>query len=306
MAPQPQNEASFPPTWVIMPILGAPEYTRAAIADVLAQNTPVKLLIINQGVDDAFREELERIADAHEDRIFLWSHQPPLPSLAATWNTALDYVWAVGGYLALVINNDVRLRPDTIDWLRKIGIWEKALFVSAVGVTAAQFNPADGLIMCDDPDAEHPRLTKGGPDFSCFLISHECHSRYRFDEGFIPAYCEDLDYHRRLLLDGQGHRIFSVNVPYLHYGAATLKTADPGQKAAIERAIGAGSRQHYQRKWGGPVNEETFWAPFDPTIPPPTSPVRAHIGILAPPTTPNLQRWEQEAVRPDPVIDPRD
>lgn len=276
-----------------MPILAHLDYTKAAIADVLAQTVPVRLLLINQGADDGIRGELERIAEA-DDRIFLWSHQPPLPSLAATWNLALDYVWAVGGDCALVVNNDVRLRPDTIDLLRRV-IFVEGDFVSCVGVTPEQFDPTEPLIMCDDPDAEHPTLSKGGPDFSCFLISRTCHTAYRFDEAFVPAFCEDLDYHRRMLLAGDGQRIFSVNVPYLHYGSATLKTVDDRQRAAINAAIQLGSRRHYHRKWGGEVNHETYLKPFGGGH---SKPAEVFDGTA---TTPYLQHHQ-----PDPVIDPRD
>src|SRR3990167_197289 len=51
--------------WVIMPILAHPEYTRAAIADCLAQSIQTRLLLINQGVEDSFRDELEKIAEEH-------------------------------------------------------------------------------------------------------------------------------------------------------------------------------------------------------------------------------------------------
>ena len=221
------------PTWIVMRILGARDYTITAIADCLAQTVPVRLLLINQGVDSAFRDELEALAEEYRDRIFCWHHQPPLLSLAATWNRALDFVWEAGGIrssfgragtpeAALVVNNDVRLRADTVAELSKIRRLTDALFVSAVGVREEQFDPTEGLIFPDDPDADQPQLSKGGPDFSCFLISRACHDRFRFDEAFIPAYCEDLDTHRRLLLAGEGHRIFSVNLPYVHYAAGTL------------------------------------------------------------------------------------
>lgn len=252
------NSTETAPTWVVMPILGAREMTRTAIADCLGQSVPVKILLINQGVDDDFRDELERIAEEYDDRILLWSHQPSLPSLSATWNRALDFVWEVGGTEALVVNNDVRLHRDTVSVLKFALADTHALFVSAVGVTVEQFDPTvstDTLIP--------QQWQKGGPDFSCFLISQSCHLAFRFDEQFIPAYCEDLDYHRRLLLAGHGADIFSVNLPYLHYAAGTLKTVDSAQKAAIERTIAAGSRQHYLAKWGGPVNGETFFTPYD-------------------------------------------
>jgi hypothetical protein len=155
-----------------MPVLAAPELTLAAIADVLAQSIPTRLLIINQGVDDAFRLTLERIAEEHSDRVLLWSHQPSLPSLAATWNRALRCVWEAGGAEALVVNNDVRLHARTVEYLRDALDFFAALFVTAIGVTAAQFADAG------DPYVTSFQVTtKGGPDFSCFLISKAGHDQ---------------------------------------------------------------------------------------------------------------------------------
>lgn len=54
------TNAPHTPIWIVMPILGAREYTTTAIADGLAQTVPTRLLLINQGVEDPFREELER------------------------------------------------------------------------------------------------------------------------------------------------------------------------------------------------------------------------------------------------------
>ena len=243
------------PIYIIMPILGARDYTVAAIADCLAQSVPTRLLLVNQGVDDPFRDELERIAEAHADRILLWSHVPPLTSLAATWNRALDFVWEAGGEEALVVNNDVRLPRETAALLQQQLRRQAALFVSGVGVAPEQFNPQQDFTGADW--SQH-----GGPDFSCFLISRDCHAEFRFDEAYIPAYGEDIDMHRRFLLAGQGHRIFSVNLPYLHYGSATLKEATAEKRAGIERAISSGSRRHHEAKWGGPVNQETYLMPW--------------------------------------------
>jgi len=254
--------------WIVMPVLAGPEMTEAAISDCLAQSVPVRLLIVNQGVDNAFRERLERIADAHDEQIFLWSHEPPLPSLAATWNRALDFVWQAGGTEALVINNDVRLDPRTYSILEAVLTWPKTgnLFVTAVAVTQEQYDarpdPLFDLNPLADPHDNTLPLSKGGPDFSCYMISKTCHEVYRFDEAFIPAYCEDLDYHRRLMLGGDGDKIFSINLPYLHLAAQTLKQIDPQQRMKIERQIGQGSRAHYEKKWGGPVNQETYTVPF--------------------------------------------
>ena len=102
----------------------------------------------------------------------------------------------------------------------------------------------------------------GGPDFSCFLISRACHERFPFDQHFIPAYCEDVDLHRRILLADEGRRIYSINVPFLHYGSGTLKTVDVKTRERIERQTATIARAHYEKKWGGPVNAERFTVPF--------------------------------------------
>lgn len=268
------------PIWCVMPVLAGPEMTEAALSDLLAQSIPTRVLVINQGVDDAFRDHLEALAE-QDQRIFLWHHQPPLPSLSASWNLALDLVWQSGGTEALVVNNDVRLHPRTIETLLRIMAETDAYFVSCVGVTAEQFDPTATVeLIADTP--------RGGPDFSCFLISRACHQKYRFDEGFIPAFCEDLDYHRRLLLSGNGAKIFSVNLPYLHLASQTLKTLPPEDAARIRRSIDLHSRAHYAKKWGGPVNAETFFSPFSQGVEGIST-----AGMPNPPTTPALQAWQQ-------------
>ena len=240
--------------WIVMPVV-VPQYTETAISDCLAQSIPCRILIVNQGVETSFRERLERIAE-DSARVFLWSHEPPLPSLSATWNCALDAVWEMGATEALVVNNDVRLAPNTLDLLRCELQLQDALFVSAVGVREAQFTPGAPALVAED-------MGHGGPDFSCFLISRDCHALYRFDEHFVPAYCEDLDFHRRLLLDGKGDRIFSVNLPYLHYAAGTLNSLPDAARARITAQVERGSRVYYAKKWGGPVNQERYREPFD-------------------------------------------
>jgi hypothetical protein len=276
------------PTYIVMPVLGARDYTIAAIADVLAQSVPVRLLVINQGVDDGFREELEGIAEA-ELRVLVWSHQPRLPSLSATWNRALDCVWACGGEEALVVNNDTRLHRSTVEYLTAVLREESALFVTAVGVLPEQFNPMADYAREIHDYGKTDVGPRGGPDFSCFLIAKACHDRFRFDEAFTPSYLEDCDYHRRVMLAGEGQRIFSVNLPYLHYASGTLKSMDTLAKLALEREIEQGSRRHYLASWGGTVNAERFLVKGDP------SSAREHV------TNPELQRRVQagEPVLPE-------
>jgi hypothetical protein len=269
-------------SWAIMPLVnGWREFGEQAAYDCLSQSLPTNLLLVCQGVDDPTRQAVEDFQRRQPDRVFAWFWDPMMPSLSGVWNRALDAVWAMGDTEALVVNHDIRIRPKTFEVLLGVMGHTDALLVSAVGVTAEQYQhdaPIDDRLLTP-PGANYVAkpLAPGGPDFSCFVISQACHQAYRFDEGFIPAFAEDLDLHRRLLLDGKGSQIFSVNVPYLHYASQTLKAMTPERRALVDRQIESISRAHYARKWGtGGVNRETFIEPFGP---------EAHDNV----TTPELQ-----------------
>ena len=253
--------------WAIMPWVNSPEMTWTAVEDLLAQSLPgVRVLLISQGASREDREEIDRRIDRREDtRVLPWHWNPGVPSLSAVWNRALEFVWELGGEAALVCNNDLRLSPDTYGHLLKVLQRCDALFVSAVGVREGQFNRANFLdvetyTVADAKGDGHP-VSPGGPDFSCFLISRAGHAKYPFDESFIPAFCEDLDAHRRYMLGGDGDRIFSVNLPYLHYASQTIKHYTPEQRQRFDRGF-ASCKAYYARKWGGPVNEEVYFRPF--------------------------------------------
>lgn len=267
------------PNWIVMVALNRWDLTEQALHDCLAQkiDPPPQVLLLAHEVSQDFREQLDHMVQ-RQPRLHAWYFTPGLPSLSASWNTLLKFVWSQGGEHALVVNNDVRLAPHTYRTLQLAREMSDGLFVSAVGRREPDMDwepylagTSTGMVSFMD---------RGGPDYSCFLITRSCHWRFPFDEGFIPAYGEDCDHHRRLMLDGEGHRIFSVNLPYLHYASATIN-AEP-HKAASWAARLQVSRDHYARKWGGPVNHETYAKPFDPAS--------ATEGL----TNPELQRMVQE------------
>jgi hypothetical protein len=229
-------------------------YTAGAVESLLNQTVPTQVLLILQGVDDDLRAQAERLAERNP-RVHVWSHQPPLPSLSASWNAGLHFVWSQGGEVAMVVNNDIVCHRDTIQWLRQGILTMSALFVSAVGVRPEEFDP-------DCSVEAGQQFMRGGPDFSCFLLSREAHAKYPFDELYVPAYCEDLDQHRRYILGGDGDRIFSINLPFAHYASGTLNT-EPEKAAEWARKIGQGSRKHHLAKWGGGANQERYTIPFD-------------------------------------------
>lgn len=271
------------PTWVVMPFIDLwYEFTQQAAVDVLGQTAPRRLLLVDNGSG-----ELDRVAaDAwlqargswNKRDAMIWHHDPPLPTLDATWNRALEAAWEAGAERALVVNNDVRLPATTLEHLERAMAETGALFVSAVNVGEDGFGEhgRDGWSH-PYPDT-HPGV-RGGPDYSCFLISKECHQRFPFDPQF--TYCGDLDHHRRIMLAGEGKRIFGVCVPYLHYASRTIR------KHPRLALVGDEHRRLYAEKWGGPVNQEVFTEPYNSG-----SPIVAD--VAKPRTTPELQRACQE------------
>lgn len=288
--------------WAIVPWLNSPEMTWQAVMDLLAQTLPTRVILVGQGVSTEDRawmdEKIDVFRPVGPPDVLPVYYQPALPSLSALWNRTLRMVWELGGESALVVNNDVRLHPQTYQYLQRVQQRERALFVSAVGVKEAGFALRDPKYVytdydfwdahSDDPDRHGQLLSRGGPDFSCFLITEDCHTRFPFDEAFIPAYHEDLDYHRRLMLECNGHRIFSVNLPFWHLASQTLNRSTPEQQARF-RAQFDRCRQVYIEKWGGPPNQETFWTPHGLQ----DEELRRASGPTPPVTTPDLQAWWQ-------------
>lgn len=251
--------------WAIVPAIDLVEMTLQTCEDLLAQSIPVRVLLVDQGSSEASNDRFREFAEQHHPRVLLWSFNPALPSLSSVWNRGLEFVWATGGTEALVVNSDVRLHRETTLVLSGARLGYNALFVSAVGVGADQFDPSVEYEANAFTDKDTP-VSFGGPDFSCFLISCEGHARYPFDEHFIPAFMEDCDAHRRYMLGGDGARIFSVNLPFHHIkgGSRTINQSEEA-RARFEKLAQIG-RAHYQRKWGGPPNQETFVDPFGPVV----------------------------------------
>lgn len=79
-----------------------------------------------------------------------------------------------------------------------------------------------------------------------------------FDESYVPAYCEDIDWVYRAKLLG-------VNVEqipgFLHFGSHAIKS-NPHFVEENRRSYPQ-NRRYYERKWGGFVGEEAYTTPFD-------------------------------------------
>lgn len=219
--------------WIIVPTRNNLQLLKRAIDTFRAQDIgDIHILVINNGSTDGTAEWLRTQHD------LFTIHVPGIGwSVAKSWNRGLTFVFDELGKdredHALVVNNDVELRPDTYRLLYEDG----GVFVTAVGVRERE-------------QMEHVDVTLRSPhpDFSCFLIRRDCYKFVGpFDEQFKVAFCEDQDYHVRM------HRsnihAVSIALPYLHHASQTIKNASNEDRDRIQ-AQADKNREYFYKKWG--------------------------------------------------------
>lgn len=255
----------MPAPLIILPFIDNLGLTAQALADAMAQTVrPTVLLIDNGSTDRDLSDVVNGWQQECGSRLLHWRYQPPFPSLAGMWNRALQFAWESGQQEALVVNNDVLLAPATFETLRDVQRATEAYVVTGVECK----DPAAWAVAQQADvwraEAHLPMKRLEGPSLSCYLITREGHQAYPFDEGYVPAYGEDIDWHRRIMLGGDGAKAFGLNVPFYHYGSATInRSAEIA--ATFARRIEQGSRTYHRLKWQGNCNEETLTVPFDPS-----------------------------------------
>jgi len=205
------------------------------------------------------------IDDDSTDGTLQWAQSVPVMAIprfkssgvAAMWNLGLGIILADNDH-ALVVNNDVELRPDTYRWLLEDG----GGFVTAVGsnnrekIQPIQREMGAGSFY-SDPDPDH---TRPHPDFSCYLIRKETYETVGpFDEHFKTAFCEDWDYHVRL--HKAGITAHCIDLPFLHLSSQTVRNSSPKEQEAIYRQAKA-NRGYFREKWGVEGGTEEYYALF--------------------------------------------
>ena len=218
------------------------DYTRQTIKSIKTSHD-YKLVLIATHCDPQYREELEKLGDVVDN--------PKGNILASAWNSGIKIGQDWGADYIMLPNNDIVFHPDAIDNLIKFAEAHPTFPV----VTSAEHI---GLRSLKDKEAldtwdEHPH-------FSCFLVNPTALEELRkkeegttepipgrFDEGFIPAYFEDGDFHQRILRSKMVAAKTGSSWFY-HYGSRTIKSDDDLNKrngATYER-----NRKYFTKKWG--------------------------------------------------------
>jgi GT2 family glycosyltransferase len=211
--------------------------TKRAVKSVLAQDVTCSLLVVNNASTDGTGPWLRT-------KEFAFGEFSEQRSLAACWNCALGTFWFMGFERALVLNNDVELAPYTARYLSSCldnpDYWQG--FVTGIGVSDPKQTKTE------EEASTWSYHIRPHPDFSCFMISREVTDKVGwFDEDYFPAYAEDADYHVRM--HRAGIKAVSVDLPFLHYSAGTLKNASPAEQARIRRGADS-NRERFRARYG--------------------------------------------------------
>jgi len=173
-----------------------------------------------------------------------WNHNR---GVAASWNEGMRKSLEIGNEYALITNDDALFTPGAIKEMYDFMKYKSnAVFVS----------PNQNAYDENEPPREN------GADFFCFMVNIPklIEKAGWFDENIFPAYFEDNDMHRRMLLAGVKSYILP-NVQVNHVGSAT-QNFDPGNPACPPHQFEA-NRSYFVEKWGGRPGEEMWAHPFN-------------------------------------------
>lgn len=167
--------------------------------------------------------------------------------VAASWNEGMRKSLELGNNYALITNDDAVFTSGAIKEMYDFIKYKS----NAVLVSPNQ----NGGTVSNGP-------VENGADFFCFLVDIKklVENVGWFDENFIPAYFEDNDMHRRLILSGLKHYILpDINVG--HVGSAT-QNFEPGNPVCPPQQFET-NRAYFIEKWGGQPGNEQYSHPFN-------------------------------------------
>jgi hypothetical protein len=183
-------------------------------------------------------------------------------SISQSWNLGIEIAIQHRVDYILIINDDILMSPYTVPGL--LQNFQSPPVSNLVMVTAQNWRDkiAPNDILSIDPPSTDNEWNEH-PDFSCFMITPKTYERIgSFDENFQPAYFEDNDYHRRIVLSG--YKAISTSLaPYYHYGSQTQNKFIDQDMPVVPPIAFQLNHLYYVNKWGGDVGNEGFTHPYN-------------------------------------------
>jgi len=244
--------------WALMLTYGCLDYTKAALADLLAQDVPLNVhIIVNKPPypDDT----AAYLMGLRHPRILLEIREDNL-GVAGGWNRGLRTLFTMRNVQeVLVTGNDARLRPDTY---RRLA----AAPLNSTGCVFTAHTPTLETMLADEctwpvgVPTWDGQTADIGPAHMMRRWLFEGLGGY--DEGFAGIYWEDVDFAKRAKLQ-YGDCLVTLPVPCLHSdgGSRWFKVSqemDDGHHAGFIR-----NRERFVRKWGSIEPEGQWTVPFN-------------------------------------------
>ena len=195
-------------------------------------DVPAEILIVNNNsVDEAFREELSNLASRHGLEVH---HQERNLGVAASWNHILATGIGQGHEVVFIGSNDTLLHPG------------------ALAATLARIR-----------DSRQDELLWQIHALNFFAIHARAVSCVGwFDENFYPAYREDQDYsYRCALASVKRVNLHLPNSGAEHLLSQTIRSDPEYWRLNVETHLGWNT-QYYEMKWGDLPGAERFSTPF--------------------------------------------
>lgn len=163
-------------------------------------------------------------------------------SVSKAWNLGIEKAKELECDYVLVINTDIVFKSNAIDRLVVFAQEhsEAAMWTMAEYADLALIEEANE----DENFSEHPH-------FSCFMVKADFFDNVgKFDENFVPAYCEDGDMHARLALADKKAYVYG-GARFYHFGSRTIKSDTQAWMSNTQTF--PKNQQYFLEKWGHPI-----------------------------------------------------
>lgn len=203
-------------------IIGIPTINRAdllneALANYFEDFKNTEIVICDNGKQEIITREKNFVIYRPESNL----------GVSGSWNMIMDYAEKSKGSHVLMLNDDIYLGKSEEEVKTIIRLW----------------NPE---FLCTELN------------WCSFILSVDAYLKVgKFDENFFPAYFEDNDYFRRMLLTGVNITNNAMLNPAIYRNSMTIQKS-PELNKGFEK-----NRQYYISKWGGQPTQETFSTPFN-------------------------------------------
>jgi GT2 family glycosyltransferase len=203
-------------------IIGIPTINRAdllneALAKYFEDFKEIEIVICDNGNQEIITREKNFVIYRPEKNL----------GVSGSWNMIMDYAEKVNATHVLMLNDDIYLGKSEQEVNHIVNLWKPEFLCTEL-------------------------------NWCAYILSLDAFKKTGgFDETFFPAYFEDNDYFRRMLLANVQMVFNGMLNPIVYRNSMTI-AKDQSLNNNFEN-----NKRYYISKWGGLPTQETFGTPFN-------------------------------------------